>query len=99
MKYGPLECQFPMNVRKKLGLSSAHIGNYLLLIWSAEDEIKKHAQALDIRTLSQVIKQKTVVTNLMRIIFPAFNTIQQWFKLLTGPVLTTIQFLWIKPSL
>lgn len=77
MKYGPLECQFPMNVRKKLGLSSAHIGNYLLLIWYTEDEIKRHAQAFDIRTLSQVIKQKVAAVN------PGeFNNLIDWYATL-----------------
>jgi hypothetical protein len=63
MKYGPLECQFPMNIRNKLGLSSSHIGNYFLSIWYTEDELKKHAQALDIKALSRVIKQKVLSAN------------------------------------
>ena len=77
MKYGPLECQFPMNVRGKLGLSSSYIGNYLLLVCYDENDLHKHAQAFDIKALAQVIKQKVKSVNPYE-----FNNLIHWYATL-----------------
>jgi hypothetical protein len=56
-QFGPLECQFAMNVRPALGLNENDIGNYLTMISIGEDKLLALAENKNLHGIAKCIKQ------------------------------------------
>lgn len=56
-QFGPLECQFAMNVRPALGLDELDIGNYLTMVSIGEDKLLALAENKELQGIAKCIKQ------------------------------------------